>query len=59
MESPKTSIDHKFVAALVLYAVLAILAAFTLDGVIRIATWLFLGLFAVKTVIVVLKRRMD
>lgn len=51
--------DHKFIAAMVLYVVLAILAAFTLDGVIRIATWLFLGLFALKTVLVVLKRRMD
>jgi hypothetical protein len=48
--------DLKFVAAMSAYAVLAILAGFTLSGQIRIATWLILGLFAIKTWLVVLKR---
>jgi hypothetical protein len=39
--------------------VLAILAAFTLDGNIRLATWIFLGGIALKTWLVVLKRRQD
>ena len=39
------------------YAVLAILAALTLDGVIRIATLVLLGGFALKTYLAVLKDR--
>ena len=39
------------------YAILAALAGFTLDGRIRAATWVFLGGIAIKTVLVVLKRR--
>ena len=42
-----------------IYAVLAILAGFTLTGNIRIATWIFLGGIALKTCLVVLKRRSD
>lgn len=41
------------------YVVLAVLAAFTLDGKIRIATWLILGVFALKTWLAVLKGRAD
>jgi hypothetical protein len=41
------------------YAVLALLAAWTLDGKIRLATWLLLGLFAVKTVLAVLRGHLD
>lgn len=48
--------DLKFIAAMSAYALLAILAGFTLSGQIRIATWLILGLFAIKTWLVVLKR---
>lgn len=48
--------DLKFIAAMLSYAGLAILAGFTLSGQIRIATWLILGLFAIKTWLVVLKR---
>jgi hypothetical protein len=48
--------DLKFIAAMSAYVVLAILAGFTLSGQIRIATWLILGLFAIKTWLVVLKR---
>ena len=33
------------------YAVLALLAAFTLDGVMRTAVWILVGGLAVKTVI--------
>jgi len=41
------------------YAILAILAGFTLDGKIRLATWIFLGGIALKTYLVVLKNRVD
>ena len=51
--------DTKFTAAMAVYAVLALLAGFTLDGKIRLATWLALGLFALKTVLAVLRRHMD
>ena len=39
------------------YALLAILATFTLDGIIRIATWVLLGGFALKTYLAVLRDR--
>jgi hypothetical protein len=51
--------DRKFIAAMAVYAVLAVLAGFTLDDPLRLAVWIFLGLFALKTWLVVLKRRMD
>jgi len=41
----------RFLWAMSTYAVLATLAAVTLDGKIRLATWIFLGGLAVKTVI--------
>jgi hypothetical protein len=41
------------------YAALAILAGFTLSGDWRIATWVFLGGIALKTYLVVLKRRQE
>jgi hypothetical protein len=44
---------------MLIYAGLAILAGFTLTGVIRLATWIFLGGIALKTWLVVLKRRVD
>jgi hypothetical protein len=49
----------KFVIALVIYLVLGLLAIFTLEGKIRTATLIFLGGFAIKMCLVVLKRRMD
>jgi hypothetical protein len=49
----------KFVVALAIYAVLALLAVVTLEGKIRIATLIFLGGFAIKTCLVVLNSRMD
>jgi len=39
------------------YAALAVLAGITLSGDWRIATWIFLGGIALKTYLVVLKRR--
>lgn len=39
------------------YAVLGLLAAFTLDGVVRLATGIFLAGLAVKTWIVRLKEK--
>ena len=44
---------------MVSYAVLAFLAGFTLTGAIRIITWIILGAFALRTWLVVLKRRED
>lgn len=49
----------KFAIAMACYLALAVLAAFTLDGKIRIGTWIILGYFAVRTFLVVLKRRME
>jgi len=49
--------DLRFIAAMSCYAALAILAGFTLSGDWRIATWIFLGGIALKTCLVVLKRR--
>jgi len=51
--------NSKLAITLSAYAVLAILAFFTLDGTIRLATWIFLGAFAFKTWLVVLKDRQD
>ena len=41
----------RFLWAMGTYAVLATLAAFTLDGKMRAAVWIFLGGLAVKTLI--------
>jgi len=41
----------RFLKAMGSYAVLAILAAFTLDGLIRTVVWIFLAGLAVKTYI--------
>ena len=38
-------------AAMAAYAALALLAAFTLDGVMRTAVWILLGGLALKTLI--------
>jgi hypothetical protein len=53
------TINRKLAITLSTYAVLAILAFFTLDGTIRLATSIFLGAFAFKTWLVVLKDRQD
>ncbi|HLH38713.1 MAG TPA: hypothetical protein VKX39_06160 [Bryobacteraceae bacterium] len=49
----------KFAAAMACYAALALLAGFTLDGKIRIGTWIILGYFALRTYLVVLKRQLE
>ena len=51
--------NRRFLYALLTYAVLAILAAVTLDGLIRIATWVLLAGFALKTYLAVLKDRIS
>ena len=51
--------NRRFLYALLIYAVLAILATLTLDGIIRIATLVLLGGFALKTYLAVLKDRID
>ena len=47
----------RFFTAMAAYAVLALLAAVLMSGKMRLAVWLFLGLLAVKTLIVVGSRR--
>ena len=49
--------NRRFLYAMLPYVALAILAAFTLDGIIRIATLVLLGVFALKTYLAVLKDR--
>ena len=44
-------IQKRFYMAMGTYAVLAILAAVTLDGKMRLAVWIFLGGLALRTVI--------
>lgn len=44
---------------MVAYAVLAVLAGFTIEGPFRLATWVFLGGLAVKTWLVTLRRDED
>jgi hypothetical protein len=48
-----------FYLAMAAYAVLALLAWRTLDREFLWVTWIVLGFFALKTWIVVLKRRQD
>ncbi len=50
---------RRFLYAMLTYAALAVLAVFTLDGLIRAATLVLLGGFAVKTYLAVLKDRID
>jgi hypothetical protein len=41
----------KFIVAMVVYAVLALIATFWIDGTLRIAIWILLGALALKTLI--------
>ncbi len=41
----------RLIGALAAYAVLALLATFTLDGLLRTAVWIFLGGITLKTLI--------
>ena len=49
--------NRRFVYAILTYVALAILAVITLNGIIRIATLVLLGGFALKTYLAVLKDR--
>ena len=51
--------DLKFIVAMCCYGILAVLAGFTLEGKIRLAVWIFLSGIAIKTVLAVLKSRLD
>jgi len=51
--------DLRFIAAMAVYAGLAILAGFTLTGGFRSVTWIILGYFALRTWLVVLRRGLD
>jgi hypothetical protein len=55
----KHPINLRLVAAMSAYAILAILAGFTLSGNIRLGTWVIIGYFAFRTWLVVLKSRED
>ncbi len=46
---PPQASSARFLAALAAYVVLAALAGWTLDGLLRWAVWVFLGGLAVKT----------
>lgn len=46
-----TTLDKRFYAAMAAYAVIAILAALTLDGKMRLAVWIFIAGLAVRTLI--------
>ena len=50
---------RKFRLAMASYAVLAILAGFTLDGAYRIGVWVLLGGIALKTYLAVIRERLD
>ncbi len=50
---------RRFIVAMLVYAALAVLAAFRLEGRPRLVVWMFLGLFAIKTLLVVLQQRTD
>ena len=51
--------NRRLVAAMLAYAILAALASYRLDGRPRLVVWLVLGLFVVRTVVAVLKQRID
>lgn len=51
--------NSRFLIALAGFAALAVLAWTTLDGEFLWATWLILALCALKTVLVVLRSRLD
>jgi hypothetical protein len=51
--------ERKFLVSIVAFAALFALACFTLTGPIRLATLLILGMFALKTVLAELRKRLD
>lgn len=57
--SDNPNLNRRFLYAMLTYVALAVLAVVTLDGLIRIATLVLLGGFALKTYLAVLKSRID
>ena len=51
--------NRRLVVAMLAYAALATAAFYRLDGRPRLVVWLVLGLFVVRTVLAVLKQRLD
>ena len=51
--------SSRFLIAMLVYAALATAATLRLDGRPRLVVWLVLGLFAFRTVLVVLKQSTD
>lgn len=51
--------DPRFLGAMGCYAVLAVAAWGTLDAEFLWGVWILLGVLSIKTVLVVLKRRLD
>lgn len=49
----------RFVVAMLAYAAIAVAAAVRLDGRPRLVVWMILGLYAVRTLLAVLKQRID
>ena len=52
-------LNRRFLIAMFSYAALATLAAFRLSGRPRLVVWLVLGLFALRTILAVLKEAVD
>jgi hypothetical protein len=52
-------IHQRFYMAMGMYAVLAILAGFTLDGKVRLAVWVFLAGLALRTLIAMKRHEGD
>jgi hypothetical protein len=51
--------DRSFRSAMAAYAVLAVAAWGSLDAELLWGVWILLGVLAVKTILVVLRRRLD
>ena len=49
--------NGRFLVAMATYAAMAALAAFTLDGKLRLAIWILMGGLALKTVIALKARQ--
>ena len=46
-----TSLDKRFYGAMAAYSIIAILAAVTLEGKMRLAVWIFIAGLALRTII--------
>jgi hypothetical protein len=55
-ESPSNGKGPSLLAAMACYAVIALLAAFTLDGNFRLVVWIFLAGLAVRTYLATLRK---